>query len=247
MKAVRVLTTTLAVIAFAGVGLKSSAQSRVNSSGNGGMHTIQGRVFLPNGRPPDAAFRVELQSSVDGAISVDTDMNGGFAFRSLTPGVYTLVVNAGENFEIAREYVTIDTEATGNVRIRPTPKTFTIPIYLQAKRGVLLRNEVINAKWSSIPRNTIERVKRGVELQQAGKAAEAEVEFRKAIEASPSFSPAHTELGKLLLQTGKTDASVESFRTALKHDDSDFDAHLNLGIAFITLKKLEPAGHSGIS
>lgn len=236
MRSIRVFTTTLALIAFAGACLDSSGQSRVNSSGNGGMHTIQGRVFLPSGRTPDSSIKVELQSSVEGAMSVLTDVNGGFAFRSLTPGVYTITVNAGESFETLREYITIDTDASGNVPIRPTPKTFTVPLYLQLKRGVVLRNEVINAKWADIPDTTIKTFKHAVELEQAHKTAEAEAEFLKSIDLSPNFAPAHTELGKLYLQEGKTEKAVESFRSAIKYDDKDFDAHLNLGIAYISLK-----------
>ena len=239
MKVVRALTTGLASIAFVAACLTVNGQSRVNTSGNGGMHTIQGRVYLPNGRTIDSAIKVELQSSRDAPISVYTDSNGGFAFRALSPGNYTLFVDAGENFEPTREYITIDTEAQGNVRINPTPKTVTIPLYLQFKRGVVLRNEVINAKWSSVPEETLNRFKHGIELEQANKLAEAEAELRKAIELTPSFAPAHTELGKLILQSGKPDASVEHFKNAIRYDESDFEAHLSLGIAYLNMKKYD--------
>ena len=241
MKALRVVSTVLSGFVFFIGSLSVAGQSRVNASGTGGMHVIQGRVYLPNGRTVDDAIKIELQSNRDAAITVYTDTNGGFAFRSLSPGVYSLVVDAGENFEPTREYVTIDTEATGNVRIRPTPKTFTVPVYLQPKRGVILRNEVINAKWSTIPKSAIEKVKHGMELQQAGKNAEAEAEFRKAVEIAPAFAPAYTALGKLILQTGKPEAALEHLRTAIRYDDKDFDAHLNLGIALLNLKTYDQA------
>jgi len=228
-------------IVFFSTCLTANAQSRVNSSGNGGIHTIQGRVYLPSGRTLDGSMKVELQSNRDAAMSVYTDVNGGFAFRSLSPGNYSVVVEAGENFEVSREYVTIDTEAQGNVRIRPTPKIVTVPIYLQYKRGVVLRNEVINAKWSNVPAATINSVKHGVELAQANKPAEAEAQFRKAIEMTPSFAPAYTELGKLLIQSGKLEAAIEPFRNAIRYDDADFDAHLNLGITYMNLNKFDVA------
>lgn len=218
------------------------AQSRVNSSGTGGIHTIQGRVYLPNGRTLDSSIQVELQSNNFSTISVYTDVNGGFAFRALAPGNYSVVVNApSENFETVREYVTIDTEVQGTVRILPPPKTITLPIYLQLKRTVALRNEVINARWSAIPKAAMERFRRGVLLVQEGKDAEAEVEFRKAVELSPNFSPAHTELGKLALKKGNLEAAIQSSQRAIKYDDSDFDAHLNLGIAYLNLRKYDQA------
>ena len=237
MKRAPLFSTILAGIVVLVCCAASHAQSRVNTAGNGGMHTIQGRVHLPSGRILDGSIKVELQSSRDAPMSVYTDQNGGFAFRSLSPGNYTVVVEAGETFEIVREYVTIDTEVQGNVRIAPTPKTITVPIYLQPKRGVILRNDVINAKWANVPDATLDRFKQAVELVQANKSAEAEAAFRQVISMTPSFAPAHTELGKLLLHAGKAEDAVAVFKDAIRYDEKDFDAHLSLGIAYLNLKK----------
>ncbi|MEP6705192.1 MAG: tetratricopeptide repeat protein, partial [Acidobacteriota bacterium] len=187
-----------------------------------------------------SAMEIELQSiSSFTTLKLNIDRDGTFVFRNLAPGNYSLIVRPGEQFEDAREYVTIDTEAQGNIPIRPTPKVITVPIYLQFKRGVILRNEVINAKWSGIPKSTIEHFKRGGDLVQESKNTEAEVEFRKAIELSPTFAPAYTELARLQLTTGKLDAAVESCRSAIRYDEADFDAHVNLGIAYLNLKKYD--------
>lgn len=241
MKVVPLFSTTLTGIVLLVCCLAGHGQSRVNSSGTGGIHTIQGRIYLPSGRMIDSSIKVELQSSRDASIEVYTDVNGGFAFRALSPGNYIIVVHAGETFETIREYITIDTEAQGNVRILPTPKVVTVPVYLQHKRGVILRNEVISAKWSTVPDDTLNNFKRGVELAQANKPVEAEAALRKAIELTPSFAPAHTELGKLLAQSGKLEESIEPLRTAIRYDDADFDAHLNLGITYMNLKKFDVA------
>ena len=173
---------------------------------------------------------------------MQTDRSGSFAFGSLNPGSYSIVVNAGESFEVAREYVTIDPEVqTSTIRVIPSPKTFNVPIYLQTKRGEIQKTGVINAKWSSVPKAAIERYERGVEFANDNKAIEAAAEFRKAIELFPSFAPAHTALGKIYLITGKLNEATESFRSALRYDPSDFDAHLDLGIALLNLKKYNDA------
>ena len=221
-----------------------AAQSRTNSSGTGGIHEIRGKVYLPNGRTFDSPVEVELQSiSNFSTLKLFTDRDGGFSFRNLAPGNYTVIVSPGGQFEDAREYVTIDTEANARatVPVPAVPKVVTVPVYLQFKRGVVMRNEVINAKWSNIPKATLDHFKRGADLMQENKNAEAEVEFRKAIDISPSFAPAYTELGKLALMNGKLDASVESCKAAIRYDDSDFDAHLNLGIAYLNLRKYDQA------
>jgi hypothetical protein len=217
------------------------AQSRTNSSGTGGIHEIRGKVYLPSGRTLDTPIEVELQSiSNFASLKVQTDRDGSYSFRNLSPGNYSVIVKATDQFEEIREYATIDTEAQGQfVRIAPVPKVQTVPIYLQFKRGVSLRNEVINAKWSTIPKDTLEHFKRGVELAQENKDPQAEAEFQKAVELSPNFAPAHTELGKLALRNGRPEATVEFCKTAIRYDQADFDAHLNLGMAYMSLKKLD--------
>lgn len=210
---------------------------RNTPSDSGGIHSIRGRIYLPNGQTSETSVVVELQSTTNPSKTTYTDRNGTFSFSSLAPGSYTVVVDAGEPFEIAREYLLIDKEIQGTVRIGPIPKNVNVPIYLQAKRGVVLKNEVLNAKWADIPKATIQHFKRGLELQAVGKDSEAEAEFRKAVDLSPSFAPAHTELGKLAQKSGKLDASIESWRNAIRYDEADFDAHLNLGIAYLNLKK----------
>ena len=220
------------------------AQSRTNTSGTGGIHEIRGKIYLPSGKTMDSPVEVELQSISNFAtLKVTTDREGTYSFRNLQPGNYTVIVKAGDQFEESREYTTIDTEATSRstVPMPPTPKVVTIPVYLQFKRGVILRNEVINAKWATIPKETLDHFKRGADLAQEGKAAEAEVELRKAVAISPSFAPAYTELAKLAFKNGKPDAAIEDCKTAIRYDDSDFDAHLNLGMAYMSLKKLDLA------
>ena len=104
-------TAVLVLMAYFAVAFSNPCfgQSRINTSGNGGMHTIQGRIYLPSGRTPDSLLVVKLDSTNFSTITVNADQNGGFSFQALTPGNYTVVVDAGAAFEIATEAVTIDT------------------------------------------------------------------------------------------------------------------------------------------
>src|SRR5215203_915420 len=205
-------------------GVELVAQSRTNQSGTGGIHQIRGKVYLPSGKGFDTPIEVELQATFT-SLKVFTDRGGSFIFENLAPGSYTVLVNAGEQFEITREYFTIDPEVPaprgGVALIQPSPKVVTVPVYLQFKRGVVLRNEVINAKWSTIPKATLEHFKHGVELAQDKKTAEAEAELKKAIELSPKFAPAYTELGRLQLANNRLEEAVESCKSAVRNDESD--------------------------
>src|SRR5687767_3602521 len=93
------VTAVFFVLVFFGIAgsFPAPGQSRTNSTGTGGIHTIQGRIFLPGGSSPDSPVLVELQSTNYGTLSVQSDHNGGFAFRFLAPGNYSIVVNVGEN------------------------------------------------------------------------------------------------------------------------------------------------------
>ncbi|PYT00701.1 MAG: hypothetical protein DMF63_06590 [Acidobacteria bacterium] len=225
-------------------GISGAGQSRTNSSGTGGSNEIRGRIYLPSGQSFDTPVEVELKESFS-SLKVFTDHGGTFVFQNLTPGSYTVVVHAGEQFSESREYVTIDPDVPpprgSNAPVISSPKSVNVPIYLQLKRGVYLRNDVINAKWASIPKETLEHFKKGIELAQDNKNAEAEAELQKAVALSPTFAPAHTELGTVSLAQGRLDAAVSSSLTAIKYDDTDFEAHLNLGIAYLNQKKYDLA------
>lgn len=211
----------------------SYGQSGVDQTGNGGLHAIQGRVYLPNGRILDTSIAVKLESTNHSTQSVYTDRNGSFSFRSLTPGNYSIVVDAGESFLIAREYFTIDAEIAlpGRPRVVTVPKTFNVPIYLQFKPNVAQKNEVLNAKLASVPKEAIGHCQKGMELERAGKSEEAIKEFRQAIAIYPQFAIPYTELGKIYIRTGKIEDAVRELSIAVRFDATDFEARVNYGVA----------------
>src|SRR5229473_7058407 len=81
-----------------------------DSTGTGGMHVIQGKIFFPSGRRAEGTIQIKLQSNVSGEISTIADSNGSFTFTSLAPGNYTVVVIAGDDYEIGRDSVFIDSD-----------------------------------------------------------------------------------------------------------------------------------------
>src|SRR4051812_43030326 len=79
-----------------------------DSTGTGGNHVIQGKIFFPSGRRAEGNIQVKLQSFGASEISTIADSSGSFTFTSLAPGNYEVVIIAGDDYEIARERVTID-------------------------------------------------------------------------------------------------------------------------------------------
>src|SRR5438045_1385438 len=161
------------------------AQSRINSSGNGGLHTIQGRIYSPTGKMIDNTITVRLESMSFGELSLVTDQDGGFVFKALSPGTYTVVVDAGSNFEIVRESVTIDPQiqssSPGAPVIPDRPRVFNVPVSLRLKRNAEQKTGVVNAKLSEVPEDALKHYEKGIALSQEGKGDEAIGELRQAI------------------------------------------------------------------
>lgn len=238
-----IAVSILVLFLYAGCFTLSYGQSGVDQTGNGGLHTIQGRVYLPSGRTIDSSIPVKLESTNNPTQSVYTDRNGSFSFRALNPGNYSIVVDAGENFQIAREYFTIDQEISipGAPRIPPVPKVFSVPVYLQFKASVVQKNEVLNAKLANVPREALQHCQKGIDLERTGKGEEAIKEFKQAIAIYPQFAIPHTELGKIYIKQGKHDEAVNELNLAIRLDATDFEARLNYGIALFGKREMQEA------
>src|SRR5689334_10926644 len=133
------LSTRLLFIAVAVLLLSPSANAQGSgrsSTGTGGIHLIQGYIFFPSGRRADTTIVVKLESLQYAELQVIPDSSGAFIFSSLAPGSYTVVVNAGDDYEIYREPVFIDTDLNTSrtgMRLPPTTRRYTVMAHLQLK------------------------------------------------------------------------------------------------------------------
>src|SRR5215472_3488589 len=75
--------------------------------GTGGKNSIDGKIFIRGGRRLDRRAKVKLSSLSSGELFLMSDGNGTFTFRRLRGGTYTVVVEAGDEFETASETVDI--------------------------------------------------------------------------------------------------------------------------------------------
>ncbi len=209
------------------------AQSGSDTSGTGGLHSIRGRIYLPNGRSPVNPIRVELQSTAQPTKFVYADRDGTFSFTSLGPGSYTVVVDAGDEFEIERESFLVEKESQGRVRLAAMPRIVNVPIYLKAKRSAksLGRAEIINAKLSTAPKAAADLYESAQTAIARADRAAAIADLRKALNIFPAFALAWNDLGVLFETAGDQDQAIDAFRTAVKHDPEFAAAILNLGSA----------------
>jgi tetratricopeptide (TPR) repeat protein len=74
--------------------------------------------------------------------------------------------------------------------------------------------------------------KRGVARVGLRRLESARADFEAALEESPAYPPALTNLGNLLLEDGRIDAAIARYESAIAADRDYAVAYLNLGVAY---------------
>lgn len=214
------------------------------STGTGGIHTIQGYVFFPSGRRAEGTIVVRLQPMNAGEITVIPDGSGAFIFNALSPGNYSVVVDAGDNYEIARDSVYIDADlnmSRGGMRLPPTSRRYTVMIHLTEKRGAIVKAGVINAALAEVPEQARKAFEKGLEHSRAGEAQKAVDSLKEAVALYPKFPLALNELGVQYLKLGHKEKAIETLKQAVKLNPDAYGPRLNLGIALLEAQQFGEA------
>jgi Tfp pilus assembly protein PilF len=216
-----------------------------SSTGTGGIHLIQGYVFFPSGRKAEGTIIVKLESLQYGDLQVIPDSSGSFTFSSLAPGSYTVVVNAGNDYEISRESVFIDTDlnlSRMGVRVPATTRRYTVMVHLQLKPtpGVG-KPGVLNAALAGVPEKARRLYERGVQQARAEDPAKAADSLKEAVALYPKFPLALNELGVQYLKLRQINKAIDVLREACKLNPDASPSRLNLGIALLEAKQYAAA------
>lgn len=217
-----------------------------DSTGTGGNHVITGKIFFPSGRRADGQIQVKLESFNSGEISTIVDSNGSFTFTSLSPGNYTVVVNAGDDYEVAREGVTIDSDlnlSRQGVTLNPGSRRYTVMVTLQLKRNREMNTKagVINAALAEVPEAARNLYQQALEFAKAGNTSSAIDSLKQALSLYPKFPLALNELGVQYLKTGQVNKAVDPLRDAVKLIPDAFTPKLNYGIALLETQRYAEA------
>jgi tetratricopeptide (TPR) repeat protein len=226
------LVLSLAVCAYG----QAPGSTRGLSSGDG-THTIQGRVFFPNGQAiSGSTVKVNLEAvNSSGGGSTTTDQDGSFRFNNVRAGNYAVVIEGNKEYEAAREPISIDPGGTSG-------PISSITIHLRPKI------DASNPAFAGIPQSALDFYQKGTAAAQKNNAQSATEFLSKAVAAYPNFPLALNELGAQYLKLKQWDKAAETFEALLKLKPADATGQLNLGIAlynqgvaFITQKNLDDA------
>jgi Tfp pilus assembly protein PilF len=220
----------LAVLIFAAV---TYAQGGVGSTRGlpdsaAGLHTIEGRVYLPSGRRAGAGITVSLEGNVNGTHRAATDGDGSFLFRSLPAAEYTVVVDGGPDYESVRETVTIFGNTGGTTG--PSGQTMMLDIHLRPKGSADAEK-----MFAQFPKPAVDSYKKGMDAAHNGDSKKAVEFLKQAVAVAPTFDAALRDLGLQYLKLNQMDKAAETFEALLKLKPNDVVANLDLGIALYNL------------
>jgi tetratricopeptide (TPR) repeat protein len=92
-----------------------------------------------------------------------------------------------------------------------------------------------------LPEDPVAQLNLGNALGRAGRLAEAQQSYGRALALDPQLAEAHNNLGDVQLELGCLDRAAECFRRALKVKPDFPEAHQNLGKALARLGRIEEA------
>jgi Tfp pilus assembly protein PilF len=228
----------VALCVFALLPVLALAQSGggVDITGTGGRHVIQGRIYYPSGRRSDTRLKIRLQNFNSGDLQVFSDPNGSFVFRGLEAGSYTVIVDAGADYEPARETIYIDTDGSNSRRgitLPPVSRIYTVQVSLQLKRGVSAKTGIVSAALAAVPDTARDLFLKALESAHAGDNFKAIEQLKSALAIYPQFPLALNELGVRYLKVGNVDKASEALKSAVQLAPDDFPPKLNYGIALL--------------
>ncbi len=220
-----------------------------DSIGTGGTHKIVGRIYFPSGRRSDGtAVKVTLDSTSSERIVLIADLNGSFVFHSLAPGSYSLTVDAGPEYEISREPVTIESlsvrsrsMSSAEIARANVPRNFNVMITLQPKRGSRLKAAVLDATLANVPTAARTAYETALEAIRLGDNTKAVNELQRAIALHPNFPLAINDLGVRYLKLGQLPRAAEVLKSGVQIAPEDFQLRLNYGVALLNQKKYAEA------
>jgi tetratricopeptide (TPR) repeat protein len=202
-----------------------------NNVGNGGAATITGRIYYPGGRPFDQRVAVRLQS-INGEQMAFSNENGAFTFARLSPGTYSVQLDAGKEYETARETVEVRgprRNAIGSGEI--------VPVYINLKLKVTAVEKAgtVDANLAGVPEAALKMYKEARTLAQSGERAKAIELLDKAIEKAPEFMMAYNEKGVQYLQLSQPQKAIEPLEAAIKLSPEAFQPRINYGVALLQI------------
>ena len=201
-----------------------------------GIHSIQGRVYLPSGRRAGPGILVKLEGNVNGTRTAATDSDGAFSFNGLPAADYQVVIEGGSDYETLKQTVVIY-GTTGNVGVGRAAQMVAVDVHLMPKGSAIDEAKV----FAGVPKEAVDNYKAAAKSAQSGNSKKAVEQLNAALAIHPEFPLALSDLGVQYLKLGQMEKLAQTMESLLKLSPNDAHAHLNLGISLYNQKKFPEA------
>ncbi|HQU91242.1 MAG TPA: tetratricopeptide repeat protein [Pyrinomonadaceae bacterium] len=200
-----------------------------------GRYSIQGKIYLPNGKPAENA-KIYISSADSPGSSTRSSIEGDFQVSGLRAGNYSISVQS-DGFAAETERLTID-------RFAPIGRTVSVVFHLRLQPQVSPgRAEVIaaNPLLADVPKDAFSKFQKGMVRMAKNDVKGAIVDFTAAIDAYPKFAAAYYERGAAYLKADDPDKGLESFVKAISIKSDYFEAKYSVGYTHFVKQNYEVA------
>src|SRR5215203_4188613 len=219
-------------ICLGALGVHGQGVGTRNRAGDSeGRFTVQGKVYMPDGRPAQNV-KVDIDNT-DGSKSYITDMDGAFQTGAVKAGNYTVSATV-PGLPTERESVTIDRES-------PPGQSYGVTLFLRVagqRRGDFYSN---NPLFKDVPKPALDKFKKGVEKLDKNDAKGAILLFDEATAGYPDFVVAYHQKGSAYLRENELDKALEAFVKAVSIKPDYVEAKFSVGYTQYLKKNYEVA------
>ena len=204
---------------------------------------IIGSVRVLKGDFPPHPVMVTLEMRGAPIATAYCDDRGSYGFYNLLANQYKVTVNDDEYEPVS---MTTDLNpafsTTNMVQItlipRANAKKDPLPGRVEGSNPYLIDPAEY---YRQFPKKTLKEFDKGTDADHKGRTDEAIQHYEKALGISPTFYPAHNNLGSIYMASQKYDLAQAEFEAALKANQNDVEAYFNLANVFITTQRYPAA------
>ena len=165
---------------------------------------------------------------------VDIHGDGAFMFRRVAAGEYLISVTDTFGHIIHEERLSVHTQTT----------VVTIRLKSEEKRRTLGGTVSVKQLLHPPSRKAVQSFADAQRFSESGDYAKAAATLERAVQDSPGFSDAHTNLGAQYMRMGRAEEGLAEFRRALEISGGNPMLYANVGAAQLRLRRFDEAAQS---
>ncbi|HSE98349.1 MAG TPA: tetratricopeptide repeat protein, partial [Blastocatellia bacterium] len=178
--------------------------------------TIEGRIVLPSGQPVASGVKIILSTVTSEGITLYTDNNGGFSFKNLRAGNYSIEATGDTKlYDPASEKVRLIRGGRVHLVLHLKEKDTSA----EKKPGSVISVAEVD---QSVPAQAKQAYDKATRLAHEGRHEEAITEYKQAIARHPAYLVAHNDLGVQYLKLKRHAEAAEHFEAAIEINPKAF-------------------------